>query len=176
MTAEQTPPIPSTAPLGRFDGRLQFDAWVREALRAAAEEGWRELVLCDADFRDWPLGDREMLETLNSWAGGSRGGGARRCTLLSANFEQVRVRFPRFVQWRTRWEHLMDCRQIAVRNAGDVPSVIWSPRWTMQRVDVERSRGIASDDVQFCVEWREKLGEWITSRSRPGFPATILGL
>ena len=131
MTTALDSAPPSSAPLGRFDGRLQFDAWVREALRAAAAEGWREVVLCDADFRDWPFGDREMLETLNSWAGGSRGGGARRCTLLSANFEQLRIRFPRFVQWRTRWEHLMDCRQIAVRNASDVPSVIWSPRWTM---------------------------------------------
>ena len=176
MSTDLNAATPPQAPLGRFDGRVQFDEWVRLSLRAAAADGWRELVLCDADFHCWPLGDREMLETLNQWASGSRAGGARKCIVLCANFESVRLRFPRFVQWRTRWEHLLDCRQISVRNAADVPSVLWSQRWMMQRVDVERSRGIASDDVQFCVEWREKLGEWITSRSRPGFPATILGL
>ncbi|QNP48098.1 hypothetical protein [Diaphorobacter aerolatus] len=167
---------PSKAPVGRFDGRVQFEDWLREALRAAADEGWRELILCDGDFRDWPLGDREILEILNQWAAGSRVGGARRCVLMSANFEQLRVCFPRFVQWRTRWEHLLDCRQINARNAADVPSVLWSARWTLQRVDTERSRGVASAEAQFCTEWREKLGEWINTRTRPGFPSTILGL
>lgn len=166
----------SPAPLGRFDGRVQFEEWVRQSLQAAASQGWRELVLCDADFRDWPLGDRDMLATLDLWASGSRAGEARKCTLLAADFDQIRQRFPRFVQWRTRWDHLLDCRQISVRNASEVPSVIWSRGWVMQRVDVDRSRGIASSDAQFGVEWREKLGEWITSRSRAGFPSTILGL
>ncbi|MPM44506.1 hypothetical protein SDC9_91184 [bioreactor metagenome] len=167
---------PLPAPVGRFDGRVQFEDWVRQSLRTAAREGWRELILSDGDFHDWPLGDRDMLETLNAWAAGSRAGGARRCTLLSANFDQVRQRFPRFVQWRTRWEHLLDCRQITVRNVADVPSVLWSPRWALHRLDAERSRGIASADAQFCLDWREKMREWITSRSRPGFPSTILGL
>lgn len=175
MNTHSDTATPTQAPLGRFDGRVQFDEWIRQALRAAATEGWRELILCDADFRDWPLGDRDMLEILNLWAAGSRAGGARKCTLLSAQFETMRQRHPRFVQWRSRWAHLLDCRQISVRNVTDLPSVLWSPNWTLQRIDVDRSRGIASEDAQFCREWREKLSEWIATRSKPGFASTILG-
>ena len=42
-------------PSGTFIGRDAFRERVRAGLSAAAAEGWAELVLCDADFHDWPL-------------------------------------------------------------------------------------------------------------------------
>ena len=41
MSTDLNAAIPPQAPLGRFDGRVQFDEWVRLSLRAAAAEGWR---------------------------------------------------------------------------------------------------------------------------------------
>jgi hypothetical protein len=55
---------PSTAPelpQGRFEGRDAFRQNVRDALACAAREGWRELILSDADFHDWPLGERAVV-------------------------------------------------------------------------------------------------------------------
>ncbi len=174
-TPSHPEPLP-IAPTGRFDGRVEFQDWVRQALRAAASEGWREIILCDGDFRDWPLGERETLDILNQWAGTSRSAKARKCTVLAANFDQLRFQHPRFVQWRTRWEHLLDCRQLSLRSGTDAPSMIWSARWALQRIDVDHCRGVASADMQYCLGLHEQLREWITSRSRPGFPPTILGL
>ena len=55
---------PSTAPelpQGRFEGRDAFRQNVRDALACAARQGWRELILSDADFHDWPLGERTWI-------------------------------------------------------------------------------------------------------------------
>ncbi len=165
-----------TAPVGRFDGRVEFQDWIRQSLRVAALDGWREIILCDGDFRDWPIGERETTEALAEWASASRSGKARRCTVLCANFDQLRFQHPRFVQWRVRWEHLLDCRALSVRSAEDAPSVFWSEQWVLHRLDVQRCRGTGSFDAQQRVAQRENLREWITSRSRPGLPPTILGL
>ena len=165
--------VPAAPPLGRFDGREQFQEWIRQALRAAAEEGWREIMFCDPDFRDWPLGERAVLDSLNAWARGGRG---RHCTILAANFEALRVRHARFAEWRTRWSHLIDCRQIRGGQSNVVPSVIWSAKWIFQATDMERFRGVASTDAERALICRENLRELINTRSTPGFPSSILGL
>ena len=57
---------------------------IRAALADAARAGCREIVLCDADFADWPLGERAVVESLTRWA--LRG---RRLTLFAAGFEDA---------------------------------------------------------------------------------------
>ncbi|MBK7718425.1 MAG: hypothetical protein IPJ36_05130 [Simplicispira sp.] len=37
---------------GRFEGRTDFIQLVRDALGAASQAGWRELILSDASFYD----------------------------------------------------------------------------------------------------------------------------
>ncbi len=51
-------------PSGRFEGREAFQKLVRDALACAAQEGWRELIVSDANFHDWPLGERAVVESL----------------------------------------------------------------------------------------------------------------
>ena len=51
--------LPALAlPQGRFVGIEVFRQHLRAALAQAAAAGWRELLLCDATFADWPLGER----------------------------------------------------------------------------------------------------------------------
>jgi hypothetical protein len=69
---------------GRFEGRADFIQLVRDALGVAAQAGWRELILSDASFYDWPLGERAVIDSLNAWA---RGG--RQLTLLAKNYDEV---------------------------------------------------------------------------------------
>ena len=59
-------------PRAGFTGREAFRQLVRDALACAAREGWREMVVCDASFEDWPLGEREVVASLQGWARSGR--------------------------------------------------------------------------------------------------------
>ena len=92
-------------PAGRFAGRVDFQQLVRDALARAAQEGWRELILCDPDFADWPLGERAVAESLAAWSATGR-----RCTLMACRFDDLAVRHARFVSWRRTWTHIIEAR------------------------------------------------------------------
>ena len=163
--------LPCDLPQGRFEGRVAFQQLVRDALAAAAREGWREIILSDAHFQDWPLGERAVAESLQAWA---RSG--RRLTILAGRYDEIVRCHARFVRWRGTWDHIVTCR---VSPAGDplsFPSVIWSPGWVLQRLDPVRCVGISGTEPERRVGAREMLGEWVRSKSSPGFPATTLGL
>ncbi len=167
MTDTDTIPLPS----GRFEGREAFQQLVRDALQCAAREDWPELVFSDANFHDWPLGERAVADALQQW---SRTG--RRFTLLAADFSEIVRRHARFVQWRVRWDHIIVCRRAAAADPLDLPSAIWSPGWVLQRHDPVRCVGVTGREPDRRVLLREALNEWQERKSSPGFPATVLGL
>ena len=158
-------------PQGRFAGREDFRQLVRDALECAACERWPELVLSDPDFRDWPLGERAVEQSLQAWA---RAG--RQCTVLAADFGAVQRQHARFVQWRCTWSHIVTCRKAASPQPQEVPSMLWSPGWVLHRIDVPRCVGVAGWEPDRRVLLRQELDEWLLRRSAPGFPATTLGL
>ena len=53
-------------PEGRFTGRTDFSELIRLAFRAAAAQGWREIVVCDASFEDSPWGERVVTDALGA--------------------------------------------------------------------------------------------------------------
>lgn len=154
----------------RFEGRLVFQQIVRDALARAEREGWRELVLCDASFEDWPLGERAVAESLHAWSSGSR-----RITLLAKNYDTVIRSHARFVTWRRTWSHIVDARACPGADPLELPSAIWSPHWVMQRLDPVRCHGYVGNEPRRCTELHEWLHEWL-ARSSPSFAATTLGL
>lgn len=157
-------------PEGRFEGRQAFISLVRQALTTAAREGWPSLVLSDADFADWPLGERTVVEAFNAWAG--RG---RHLRLLAQDFGSMRQLHPRFVQWRTTWAHLVEAHALPSASTGEVPSAIWSPDWMLERLDPLRCVGVTTTDGARRVALRERLdGVWL--KGSPSFAATTLGL
>src|SRR4051812_23478037 len=104
MNAETTTEAgPPALPSGRFEGREAFRQLVRDALACAAREGWREIILCDADFSEWPLGEREVAQSLQDWSATGR-----RCTLLARKWDSVVRSHARFVAWRKTWSHIID--------------------------------------------------------------------
>lgn len=169
MLTESTPPLP-TLPSGRFVGREAFAQHVRDALATAAAHGWRELILCDADFGDWPLHERQVVASLYDW---SRAG--RRCTLVAAGFNTVIRRHARFVDWRRTWGHIVEARSCRQIDPANFPSVLWSPQWTMQRLDPVRSAGVSGVEPARIVQTRELLKD-LMQMSSPAFAATTLGL
>jgi len=157
-------------PQGRFEGREAFQQLVRDALACAAREGWREIILSDADFADWPLGERAVAQSLQDWSASGR-----RCTLLARRYDEVALRHARFVSWRRTWAHIVEARACPAADALEVPSAIWSPGWALQRLDPERCNGFSGPEPERRLLLRESLNEWL-QRSLPSFPATTLGL
>ena len=161
----------SSLPQGRFSGRSDFQQLVRDALSTAAEEGWPEIILSDATFADWPLGERVVEESLQAWA--CRG---RRMTLLACGYGDMVQRHARFVQWRRTWDHLLNCRACPAGRAPDLPSALWSPGWVLQRLDPDRCVGVTGNEPGRVLLLHQTLKEWLNSKSAPSFAATTLGL
>lgn len=162
---------PGELPSGRFASRGTFIQLVRDALATAARDGWEEIVVSDAHFHDWPLGERAVVESLQAWA---RTG--RRFTMLARSYDEVIRRHARFVRWRGTWDHIITCRRSASADPLDIPSVLWSPQWVMHRLDPERCVGVTGREPERRVLVRETLNEWLHGKSAPGFPASTLGL
>lgn len=157
-------------PQGRLQGRSVFQQAVRDALQAAAHEGWNELIVCDADYADWPLGERAVAETLQAW---SRGG--RRFVMLAMDYSGLPRQHARFVKWRQTWDHIIECRVCRSGDALSFPSGLWTPAWMMQRIDSERDVLLCDSGAARRVAWRQSLDE-LRRDSTPGFPASVLGL
>lgn len=167
-TPDATPSEP--LPSGRFEGRIAFQQLVRDALAAAAREGWREIILSDPDFADWPLGERAVAESLDAWSTGGR-----RCILLARRWDEVVRRHARFVRWRGTWAHIIDARACRAADPLELPSAIWSPGWVMQRLDLDRCNGYSGSEPERRLMLREDLQEWLR-QSSPSFPSNTLGL
>ena len=169
-TPQQLPPSVPGLPHGRFEGRLEFAELVRRSFALAAEQGWREIIICDASFEDWPLGERTVAQALHDWA--STG---RKLTMLAQNYDEVVRRHARFVTWRRTWSHIIECRGSASVSASDLPSAFWSPVWVFERLDLVHSTGVAGPEAARRLALRERLAEKL-QRSSPAFAATTLGI
>jgi hypothetical protein len=170
MSDDQDQSAPQPLPSGRFEGREAFRQLVRDALATAAREGWREIILSDASFQEWPLGERVVAESLQAWSHSNR-----RCVLLAKNYDEVLRRHARFVRWRGTWSHIITAVAVPSADALDLPSAIWSPGWVMQRLDPERCNGVCGSEPDRRVLLRESLNGWL-QKSSPSFPAVTLGL
>lgn len=162
--------VPAPLPCGRFEGRTAFQQLVRDALAAAARDGWREIILSDPDFADWPLGERAVAESLHAWSTSGR-----RCTLLARRWDEVVRRHARFVGWRGTWAHIIDARACRAADPLELPSAIWSPGWVLQRLDLDRCNGYSGAEPDRRLLLRENLQEWLR-QSSPSFPSNTLGL
>ncbi len=163
-------PDPVELPEGRLLGRVAFTEAVRGAIGAAASQGWPLLWLVDDDFADWPLGERSVIAGLNAWA--KRG---RRLRLLARDFSALQTLHPRFASWRTTWSHLIEAHAVPQASPHELPGVIWTSSWTLERLDPVRSSLVASHSAERRVALHERLDEW-WMRGRPAFAPTTLGL
>jgi len=168
--SEASPSAAASLPSQRFEGRDAFRQLVRDAFACAAREGWREIVLSDADYEDWPLGERAVAESLQAWSAAGR-----KMVLLARSYDGVVRHQPRFVQWRRQWSHIVSPLACPAADRLDVPSALWSPAWVLERRNVDRSSGYCGSEPERRVLLRETLNEWLL-KATPSFAATTLGL
>jgi hypothetical protein len=166
MGSETPQPLAS----GRFTGPTAFAQLVRDALDCAARDGWKQIILSDATFEDWPLRDRSVVESLQAWSTSGR-----HLTMLATRFDEIIRHHPRFVSWRNTWGHIIDCRVCRVAAPADFPSALWSRAWFLQRLDPQHSTGVYGIERERSAALREVLDEKIRNSS-PGFPTSTLGL
>ena len=119
MNSDEQAPTPFILPQGRFSGQSEFTALIRLAFSTAAAQGWREIILSDSNFEDWPLGERAVAQSLQDWA---RSG--RKLTMLARRYDEVVRRHARFVTWRRTWAHIVECRGINTVAGDDLPSAL----------------------------------------------------
>ena len=160
------PPLPQ----GRFAGPAEFTALVRLAFATAAVQGWREIILSDSTFEDWPLGERAVAQALNDWAQSGR-----RLVMLAKTYDAVLRRHARFTSWRRTWSHIVDCRGNTALSADDFPSALWSPGWVFHRLNLKHCAGIAGHEAARRVALKERIDDCLR-KSSPAFPATTLGI
>ena len=122
------------------------------------------------DFADWPLGERAVADALQAWSTGGRS-----LKMLAHRFDVFERHHARFVHWRRLWDHIVQCRALPQLNAGDVPSAIWTPSWSLLRIDPERSRGVCGASAADRVALRHRIDEGF-QLGRPAFAASVLGL
>jgi hypothetical protein len=166
MESETPQPLAS----GRFTGPTEFAQLVRDALERAARDGWKEIILSDATFEDWPLRERSVVECLQAWSASGR-----HLVMLATRYDEIIRHHPRFVSWRKTWGHIIDCRLCHVGAPADFPSALWSRDWFLHRIDAQRSTGFCGIERERSVALKEVLDEKIRNSS-PGFPTSILGL
>jgi hypothetical protein len=151
--------------------RAEFVDAVRASFALAAHEGAREILLVDADFADWPLNDRAVIEALAGWVD------SRRSLLVFAHsFDELARRYPRFVEWRRQWAHAVRCRNDPELEAAQLPTLMLVPGISCVRlVDRVHHRGTASNRPVDMAECQEAV-DALLQRSVEAFPITTLGL
>jgi hypothetical protein len=159
------------APRLALASRLDFHAALRRAFETAADARALEIVLCDPDFADWPLGERAVVDALARWAAPRR-----RLQLLAGGYDQFACRHARWVEWRRAWSHLVECRVNEEIEAAQLPSLCLVPGIVAVRLlDPVHHRGYASGDASDVQACREAI-DAVSQRSMPAFPSTTLGL
>jgi hypothetical protein len=166
MDAEGPPVLQS----GRFSGRSLFQQAVRDVLAQAQAQDCSEIILCDLNFWDWPLGERAVHDSLQAWA---RSG--RRCTVIAADFDEIVRRHARFVTWRRTWSHVVECWKCPARDTSCIPSLLWTPGWVLHRIDPDDVVFSLHDSPLRRVQLRESLQD-VLAASASAFPASTLGL
>lgn len=140
------------------------------ALSCAQAQGVRELILCDTDFAEWPLGERDLAQLLHSW---SRAGG--RASLLALDYRPLQARQPRWVEWRRQWSHAIEVRRGLQASASGWPSAMWSPAGCLERPTGDHSPWLGSTRPERIAALRQRL-QALWDQAVPAFPATTLGL
>lgn len=151
--------------------RSTFHDAVRNGFAEAARLGCAELWLCDADFADWPLGERSVIVQLTQWATSQR-----RLTLLASQFEDLARRHSRWVSWRRDWAHVVHCRTNTELERSQFPSVMLAPgAFSVALSSPVQHRGRVSRVPADLLRWKESI-DAVLQRSEETFPASTTGL
>ena len=154
-----------------LSSRSEFHEALRAAFDRVADQGCREIWLCDTDFADWPLGEIAVVDSLTRWALAHR-----KLVVLAQHYDEVVRKHPRWVNFRRQWSHVVECRAIEEVEPGAMPSMFLAPGVvTVRLFDPQNYRASVSTEAADAVRAKEAL-DVVLQRSNEAFAATTLGL
>lgn len=154
-----------------LSSRSEFHEALRAAFDRVADQGCREIWLCDTDFADWPLGEIAVVDSLTRWALAHR-----KLVVLAQHYDEVVRKHPRWVNFRRQWSHVVECRAIQEVEPGAMPSMFLAPGVvTVRLFDPQNYRASVSTEAADAVRAKEAL-DVVLQRSNEAFAATTLGL
>lgn len=154
-----------------LSSRSEFHEALRAAFDRVADQGCREIWLCDTDFADWPLGEIAVVDSLTRWALAHR-----KLVVLAQHYDEVVRKHPRWVNFRRQWSHVVECRAIEEVEPGAMPSMFLAPGGvTVRLFDPQNYRASVSTEAADAVRAKEAL-DVVLQRSNEAFAATTLGL
>ena len=157
--------------LNQIGSRKEFHDAIRAALVQAADADAGEICFVDADFQDWPLNERAVVEALARWATSRR-----KLVVYAHSFDALPRIAPRFTEWRRQWSHIVQFRTDPEIEAQQVPTLLLvAGEVTIRLLDPVRYRGMVSGRAADQVEARESI-DALLQRSVEAFPPTTLGL
>jgi hypothetical protein len=168
--SEHNPGLSTAAPA--VHSRASFGQALQWAATSANTLGARQMSWCDADFAEWPLDDRSLLEQLTTWLQLPQ----RRLVLLAHGYDTMARTHPRFVEWRRHWGHAVEPHALAEDEGLVLPTTVLVDReLSVEVMDRLHWRGRASRDTR---QAQLLLGQFdaLVQRSSPDFPVTRLGL
>ena len=146
------------------------EAW-QQALRALLADPGGACCLYSADYADWPLGEAAVVDALEAWALTRRQCGLR---MLARRFDGLAQAAPRFVDWRVRFAHVLECRELADGLEAPAEGVLLAGRGVIAKTLEHGRAGV------FCrgAAWLAAMQRWEAAwdRSHPAFGAYTLGL
>jgi hypothetical protein len=162
--------IPDPPP--NIETMADFTAAIGWGLRAAHARAARRVLLVDRDFADWPLGEPDLLQTLQAWVRLPQ----RKLVLLAADFDELPRRHPRFITWRRDWSHAVETFAAPPEMAAQLPCVLVDDGPVcVQRFAGQHVRGRAGVNAQEARRWRDEIDAAL-QQSSPGLPVQTLGL
>ena len=118
------------------DAQVQGRVAWRHAIRTLLAQPSGSISMYSPDYADWGLGDADLIAGLDTWAAGRSQLSVR---MLGQRFDGLQREDPRFVQWRTRFAHVIACHALPEESA-DLQECLLLPEIGLLVIPSEKSR------------------------------------
>ncbi len=145
-------------------------AWQHAIAELLSSPGW-SVSMYSPDYADWPLNQIELINALNAWGLQGKHPGIR---MLARRFDLVQRDQARFTQWRLRFSHRIDCRELPENLPAPVESLLTPDRGLVAIPSDTHRRAAMCSSGRLHAAFEQFDQAW--ALSRPGFPTHVLGL
>ena len=153
------------------DAQVQGRVAWRHAIRTLLAQPSGSISMYSPDYADWGLGDADLIAGLDTWAAGRSQPSVR---MLGQRFDGLQREDPRFVQWRTRFAHVIACHALPEESA-DLQECLLLPEIGLLVIPSEKSRlAIYCSGARLHAAAHAFDQAW--EHSAPTFSAYTLGL
>ncbi|MHB1668853.1 DUF7931 domain-containing protein [Thiomonas sp.] len=147
-----------------------LSAW-QQAIAELLSAPGQTFSMYSTDYADWPLNQLELVNALDAWGLQRKHPSIR---MLARRFDIVQRDQARFTQWRVRFSHLIDCRELPEDLAAPAECLLMPERGLVAIPSDGHRRASQCSGGRLHAAFERFDQAW--ALSDPGFPAHVLGL